>query len=148
MEDVQTEKDRLTIIRVFNATPEELWDLWTNPALLDQWFRPNTSEYKTKSEVDARIGGRYRIAMTHDDHTDTVVGTFKELQKPHKLIYSWHWQNEPADEVSEVSITFQPLPEGGTKLILDHDRLSGPESVKGHTEGWLGCMGNINQLLK
>ena len=144
---METTDTSLTINRVFPITIEDMWDLWTNPARISQWHRPNMTDFSTQSSVDAVVGGKYRIEMTEGGETHTAMGEFKEIDKPHKLSYSWQWENDPSNEVSEVTVSLVSVPEG-TKLTLVHARLSGPQSVKDHGEGWLGCLENINVLLK
>lgn len=133
----------LTIVRTYNATPEELWELWTAPEKLSQWHHaPGGS---AQAETDVRVGGAYKIAMT-DQSRWLVFGEFTEVDKPNKLVYSWQWQGYP-DEVSQVTVLLKPL-DKGTELTLVHERLSGPDSVQAHSDGWLGVMENINQCLE
>ena len=52
----------LILTRVFSAAPEKVFDAWTVPALLKQWFAPlpwTTSKVKT----DVRVGGSSLIVM-------------------------------------------------------------------------------------
>ncbi len=137
----------LTISRVLKASPEAVWQLWTDPAKVNDWHRPNKTDYTTESKLDLKVGGTYKIAMISAEGRSVATGTFKELNPPRKLVYSWQWEGDPTTELSEVTITLDPVPEG-TKLTLVHDRLSGPESVKAHSDGWLGCMENINELIE
>jgi uncharacterized protein YndB with AHSA1/START domain len=149
-ETLQTTNTSLTLSRVLKAPPEEVWELWTDPEKISQWHRPNTKDFTTEAEADAKVGGEYRIAMKSAEGTHTAFGKFKELTPPRKLVYSWQWESDSpaeASEVSEVTVLLEPVPEG-TKLTLVHDRLSGPQSVKAHADGWLGCMENIKELIK
>lgn len=143
---LETTGTSLVLQRVFKASPKQLWDLWTDPVKISLWHKPDIA-MTTTSEVNLKVGGAFRISMTGPDGNHTAYGKFIELNEPSKLVYSWQWEGDPTGELSEVTLTFDPVP-GGTKLTLVHDRLSGPKSVKAHSEGWLGCMGNINELIK
>ncbi len=143
---LQTSDTSLTITRVFRATPEEIWELWTDPEKISIWHRPAPTGFSTKAEGEAKVGGAYTIAMSHDGKTDTVHGIFQELEPPHKLVYSWQWEGAPTEDTSTVTVLLDPVPEG-TKLTLVHDRLGSPQSVQAHAEGWLGCMVNMELLI-
>jgi len=141
----QTTDTSLTLSRVFKATPEELWDIWTDPEKVNQWHRPNTSEYTTEAEVDAKVGGKYSISMKMPESTFKVHGVFTELDPPRKMVYTWEWEDD--SEHSQVTVEFKPV-DDGTELVLRHAKLSGPESVTAHKAGWIGCFDNIAELIK
>ena len=61
---LQTTDTSLTITRVFRATPEELWELWTDPEKISIWHRPGPTGFTTKAEGEAKVGGAYKIAMS------------------------------------------------------------------------------------
>lgn len=146
-QDLQTTNTSLTLTRVFKASPEELWQLWTDAKEINKWHRPNTVDYTTTSQADVTEGGDYKISMESSEGTHSAFGKFKILDPPHKLVYSWQWDNDPTQEISEVTVLFTPVSEG-TKLTLVHDRLKGPESVRAHADGWVGCVENIMELIK
>jgi uncharacterized protein YndB with AHSA1/START domain len=53
---------RLTIERLFPATPARLWEALTTPAILDQWWAPKPWKSKT-IRMDFRVGGQWLYAM-------------------------------------------------------------------------------------
>ena len=142
--DLQTTDTSLTITRTFRATPEELWELWTDPEKISEWHRPGP-EYTVKHEGEAQVGGKYELNMTDHRGTQTAFGEFQVVEPPRKLVYSWSWRNSPFKEDSRVTILLEPV-DAGTKLTLVHDRLSSPESVRAHAQGWMGIMGNLESL--
>ena len=141
----QTTDTSLTLSRVFKATPEELWDIWTDPEKVNQWHRPNRDDYTTEASVDAKVGGEYSISMKMPENTFKVHGIFTELDPPHKMVYTWDWEDDSVH--SEVTVEFKPVSEG-TELVLRHAKLSGPDSVASHKAGWNGCLDNIAELIK
>ncbi|MDE1869521.1 MAG: SRPBCC domain-containing protein [Candidatus Micrarchaeota archaeon] len=52
----------LTITRTFDAPRKLVWEAWTNPELLRQWFGPR-GVTNPICEVDARKGGTIHIVM-------------------------------------------------------------------------------------
>lgn len=50
------------IKREFNADLELVWQTWTNPTLLEQWWAPKPYHIETK-KLDLRVGGTWLYAM-------------------------------------------------------------------------------------
>ncbi|MBD0351379.1 MAG: SRPBCC domain-containing protein [Flavisolibacter sp.] len=57
---------QLHIEREFDAPLEQVWDAWTQPDLLDQWWAPKPWKAKTKS-MDFREGGTWLYCMEGPD---------------------------------------------------------------------------------
>ncbi|WP_018628278.1 SRPBCC family protein [Niabella aurantiaca] len=60
------ENNTLTIRREFEAGRQLVWDCYTKPELLDQWFAPKPFTTKTKS-MDFKNGGHWHYAMIDED---------------------------------------------------------------------------------
>jgi len=75
--DLKTTNTSLTIIRVFKASPEELWQMWTDAKEIEKWHRPNNTDFTTSSEADAKVGGSYKISMKSKDGAETAFGNSK-----------------------------------------------------------------------
>jgi uncharacterized protein YndB with AHSA1/START domain len=59
---VNKEDNTLHIKREFAANLDLVWDAWTNPEILDQWWAPKPYRNKTKS-MDFREGGCWLYCM-------------------------------------------------------------------------------------
>jgi uncharacterized protein YndB with AHSA1/START domain len=59
---VNRENNTVDIKREFNANLEFVWEAWTNPEILDQWWAPKPYKSKTKF-MDFKVGGRRFYAM-------------------------------------------------------------------------------------
>jgi uncharacterized protein YndB with AHSA1/START domain len=134
----------LTIKRRLNATPAEVFEAWTHPKLLMQWFGPENVETQEVS-VDARVGGRFRAVMLEDTgERHEVSGIYAEVFANEKLVFSWSWITTP-ERVSQVTVTFKP-DGAGTILTLVHEQLFDEQAVKGHTHGWTGSLAKLEAL--
>lgn len=52
----------LVLERVIDVSPEAVWDAWTKPELLKQWFTP--APWKTvECSIDLRQGGAFSTTM-------------------------------------------------------------------------------------
>ena len=59
---VNKENSTVHVQREFNADLELVWEAWTNPEILDQWWAPKPYKTKTKS-MDFREGGMWLYEM-------------------------------------------------------------------------------------
>ncbi len=58
-----TTETTLIIKRTFNAPRAKVFEAWTKPEQLKEWFSPNETYVVPVSTVDLRVGGTYRIGM-------------------------------------------------------------------------------------
>jgi PhnB protein len=59
---VNKENNTVNVKREFAANLELVWDAWTNPEILDQWWAPKPYQTRTKS-MDFRTGGMWLYEM-------------------------------------------------------------------------------------
>ena len=59
---INKEDNTVNVKREFMANLDLVWDAWTKPELLDQWWAPKPYQTKTKS-MDFREGGCWLYAM-------------------------------------------------------------------------------------
>lgn len=56
------EEKEITVARTFKAKLSDLWDAWTNPAILDEWWAPKPYRVITK-EMIFKEGGHWLYRM-------------------------------------------------------------------------------------
>ncbi len=137
--------------RTFAASPEEVFDAWTNPQVLERWWAARPTWSSPGCEVDLRVGGRYRLSM-HDDETDqvhAVRGEYREVTPPSRLVYTWCWEGEDGPHPGHVSlVTVEFRAEGAqTTVVLEHSGLASEESRTGHGAGWRGSLENLERRI-
>ncbi len=91
----------VTISRVYDTPPEDLWDACTNPERIPRWFLPVSG--------DLRPGGRYELQ-------GNASGTIERCEPPHSLDATWEY----GGQVSWIELRLTPEPDGGTRLALEH----------------------------
>ncbi len=91
----------LTISRVYDTPPEDLWDACTNPERLPRWFLPVSG--------DLRLGGRYAFE-------GNASGTIERCEPPRSLAATWEY----GGQTSWVELRLTPEPQGGTRFALEH----------------------------
>ena len=115
------------IERVITASPHDLYRAWLDPDLLQRWLAPGGITVE-RAEVEARVGGRYRIW-----HLDSGVriGGFEceivELVPDERIVFKWGFAGpeRTAGPVydSLLTITLRSAPRNATVLTLVHERL-------------------------
>ena len=72
--------------RVFDASPEQLFQAWTDPAILALWWGPK--DFKNTFHVfEPRPGGDWNFVMHGPDGTDYKnESVFREIEKPSRIV--------------------------------------------------------------
>jgi uncharacterized protein YndB with AHSA1/START domain len=96
-----SEARTLTIARVYDTTPDDLWDCCTNPERLARWFLPVSGEL--------RVGGRFSLE-------GNASGTIEQCEPPHRLDATW----EHGGQVSWIELRLTEEGAGRTRLALEH----------------------------
>lgn len=96
----------LVITRVYDAPARLLYKAFATPEHVMQWFGPPGWPL-TLCEMDFRVGGRYRFAMTGPDGVrgPTFGGEYLEIVPNRKIVYTNAFEL-PDAETMIVTITF------------------------------------------
>jgi len=132
----------LRVTRIIKAPQEKVYDAFIVPELRKQWWASKPGYSCTVCEIDARVGGDYRINMITAEGEFFAVGTFRELVRPEKQVFTWSW---PTGEVKEslVTLLFKAIDANTTELTILHEKLPSTEYRDLHAEGWTGCMASL-----
>lgn len=78
----------LTITRVFNAPRDLVWQAWTDPDHIMQWWGPKGFE-NASCASDLRVGGRFRLEMcAPDGNVYPCVGAYTEIVPGERIVYA------------------------------------------------------------
>ena len=136
----------LTIKRRLDAPPAKVYAAWTNPQKMTRWFGPaNARIGSVQADIDARIGGRFRISFSTDDEYYEAGGVYREVVPNQKLVFSWAWHSTPERE-SQVTISLKPDGDG-TLLTLHHEQFFDFAARDGHERGWTGMLDNLEKYI-
>lgn len=138
----------LNINRSFMATREAVFDAWTNAEAICQWFAPDPSMITTVDQLDFKTDGRYQIQFkAQNGDTFIVHGEYVSINRPEQLIFTWQWTHEP--NIPGMLVTLNFIAKGDTaELQLIHERLPNVASRDHHSDGWIGCLVRLEQLLE
>lgn len=101
---------KIVVTRVFNAPRELVWEAWTNPKHVANWWGPN-SFTTTIEKMDVRPGGVWKHVMHGPDDTDYPSSSvFKEVVKPECIVFSHGGSREGGPGVHFIATwTFEAL---------------------------------------
>ncbi|MGH7593955.1 MAG: SRPBCC family protein [Gemmatimonadales bacterium] len=136
---------RLQVRRIFSAPPERVFRAWTTPEELKRWHAPGPLSC-VLAEVDLRVGGKFRIHMRQPDGVEhRVGGTYRIVEPPHRLVYSWKWETISSNnDLGESLVTLEFLGHGnGTELVLTHEGFVNDEARTRHEHGWAGILDKL-----
>ncbi|MEU8106595.1 SRPBCC family protein [Nonomuraea muscovyensis] len=146
-----TETIQLRTTRVLPATPEEVFDAYTDAEKQKIWFSILDEEPGiVEIEVDLRVGGRQTAAWGPDaDNLFRETQTFVEIDRPHRLVTeSTGSAPDGMSMTTTVEVTFEEH-EGGTLLTVVQSGFPAPEVrdffVK---EVWTGALDRIEAYLR
>lgn len=120
----------IVISRVFDAPRELVWQAWTDPKHVMQWWGP--AGFKNETCIsDLQVGGHFQLEMrAPDGNIYHCIGTFREIVKPERIVYDGEATEGhpcgagiPPRAVVTVSFTEQ---DGKTRLTL-HTRFASAE---------------------
>jgi glutathione S-transferase len=139
--------DNLVIKRHFNAPPERVFAAFTEKSLMQAWYGPENMTVP-HCDVDARVGGKYRVEMhSPSGLVHVVTGEFKEIRPPERLVYTWGWLNGAGrGPETVVTLSFAPR-DGGTDLTLEQSGFLTEESRQQHNRGWLSSFEALDAAL-
>lgn len=138
----------LVLRRTYPVSRERVFAAWTNPETAARFI--NTGDAKgTDITMDVKTGGAYSIAMVSTEMGRIVVrGRYLEVKAPERLVMSWSWEeDDPADEYeSLLTLEFNER-DGGTELVLTHEKLASIETRDRHEHGWTMMIDQLATVL-
>lgn len=103
--DVRSNSSDIRITRVYDAPVRAVWDAWTIPEQVEQWWGPRGFTLTTHSK-DLRAGGGWRYTMHGPDGVDYPnVATYHVVEPHAKLVYD-HGATDDRPALFRVTVTF------------------------------------------
>jgi uncharacterized protein YndB with AHSA1/START domain len=132
------DSDRIltTTVRL-HAPVQVVYAAWTQPEHMRHWFGPKGFRI-VACEMDARAGGRWRVAMTAPEGTQHVeLGTVREIVPPQRLVLTHAWLRDDGKPGHETTITVTLTGEAGaTRMTFRQGTFESVKSRDEHNDGW------------
>jgi uncharacterized protein YndB with AHSA1/START domain len=101
----KNKSNEIHLTRVYDAPVKMVWDAWTDPQQVGQWWGPRGFTLTTHSK-DLRPGGTWRYTMHGPDGTDYPnLTTYHEVEPLARLVYD-HGATDDRPPLFRVTVTF------------------------------------------
>lgn len=147
--------DAIRFERVYDASVEDVWALWTTKEGLEEWFAPEGMHFEVLV-LDLNVGGAFDHVMTavgaeqvaymanvNRPPTARVSGRFVEIVRHRRLRIRFDIDFVPGVESYPYDIAVEFHAEAGrVRMIVTADRHPDPEMTRG------AILGLTSQLLR
>jgi uncharacterized protein YndB with AHSA1/START domain len=140
-----TETDPIVREIHIDATPETVFEFFTDSTKLTQWLA-------VEATLDPRPGGVCHQIHDGGDDNDagpySMRGEFVEVSPPDRVVFTWGFTNPdvgvpPGSSTVEVTLARDGA---GTRLRLVHRGLP-PAEVESHAGGWTDMLDRLAQAV-
>jgi uncharacterized protein YndB with AHSA1/START domain len=137
--------------KVFDCTPDELWEAWTNPSEFARWISPFPGLDAEVPELDARPGGRVRFTMIGPDgarYPEEAV--FQVVDRPRKLVLLQ--ANEHRNDIFRgfpltMRVRFEPLGKQ-TRMHFEHSGYPQNFPMDEAKRGFTACFDKLEGVVR
>jgi uncharacterized protein YndB with AHSA1/START domain len=162
----ETKGADFVISRVFDAPRDLVWQCFTDPQRMKEWWGPQGSTV-VASKMDFRVGGNYHGAMRDPGgHVMWARFVYREIAAPERLV----WIHSFSDEAGGLTrhpmssswplemltiVIFEEQPGGKTKVTLSWSPINASAEEQktfdaahgGMTQGWGGTFERLTAYL-
>jgi uncharacterized protein YndB with AHSA1/START domain len=127
------EQPCLRMTRRFDASPERLFDAWTDPRMAHGWLFTTPDSESHSAEIDLRVGGQWKIVDRRGGTDYAAIGEYLEIDRPRRLVFTFGMpQFSPAFNTVTVAIVADG---NGALMTLTQEGLP-PEHIPPTQDGW------------
>ncbi|ADO73122.1 SRPBCC family protein [Stigmatella aurantiaca] len=97
----------IVLSRVVDAPRELVFDAWTDPVHVEQWWGPEGFSTRVH-QMEVKPGGMWRFLLTGPDGTEFPNRiTYREVTRPERLVYRHDSDVDDDPMAFEVTVTFE-----------------------------------------
>lgn len=134
--------------RVFKCPPEKVYRAWLDPDAIVKWNPPHGFTARVH-ELDARVGGTYRMSFTNftTGTTHTFGGRYLELVPDQRIRVTDAFDNPdiPGEMVTTITLTETSI---GTEVMIMQENLPDAIPPEACTLGWQECLDLLAKLVE
>lgn len=119
------EPEMLTIVREFNAPRDLVFQAWTEPDHIKQWWGPKDFSCPSYT-AELKVGGRYLGCMqSPEGQSFWSGGEFLEIDPPRRIVTLDHFSDENGNIIDPSTFGFDPAWPKQMKVTVTFDELAG-----------------------
>ena len=114
---ITTPADReIRIERIFDAPRDRVFAIYTDPALIPEWWGPRGTT-TIVDQMDVRTGGSWRFITRGPDGSESAFrGSYREVTPPERIVQTFEWDGMPGHPSVETA-EFTDLGDGRTRVV-------------------------------
>lgn len=139
----------------FSASPARVFDAWLDANSVREWMALPFSALGGRPvdvrrvEIDARVGGRFTFSDMREDGEAVHWGTYLEIDRPRRLVFTWFTSTEDEQENnSVVTMTIEPDGDGCVATIVHRIDARWAEYITQTEQGWSGMLSQIEAMMR
>lgn len=108
-------KQEVFIVYEFEYPRPQVFDVFTNPSLISQWWGPN--QYITDvDKFELKPGGLWRFVQHDADGNEFAFhGVYHDIERPERIVYTFEFEGMPGHVLLET-VRFEAL-QNKTRII-------------------------------
>lgn len=147
-----SENIEVTVSHRFKASAERVYDAWLDPDKVRVQMSTalqsmGLSGEIVQIEIDARIGGAFLFSDMRDGIEAKHWGTYLELERPRKIVFTWITAESEDLDPSIVSLTIEPDGEGCIATIVHEMDARWADFREQAVNGWSCILQAMDRLL-
>jgi uncharacterized protein YndB with AHSA1/START domain len=144
---MENNSSNLNVSKEFECSKEVLFNAWTQPEQLKQWWKPMGN---TLTDVvnDIREGGEVKYVF--EGNKLTIDGKYEKVEGHNLLEYTWNWHmaTEPVpDAPYKLSVRFEGNDDNRSTISVTQTGFKEDESVQPHQQGWEQGLQQLHDFL-
>jgi uncharacterized protein YndB with AHSA1/START domain len=122
--------------RVFKSSAERVYRAFVSPSAFAKWLPPHGFT-GTVHEMDAHVGGRYRMSFTNltTGHTHAFGGEYLELEPGARLRYTAEFEDPNLPGRMHTTVTLRPV-FCGVEVRIAQEGIPAPIPIEACYLGW------------
>jgi uncharacterized protein YndB with AHSA1/START domain len=114
---------------IVNEDLEKVWECWTQPEHIKEWYHPSDSWYVPSAEVDFKVGGKFKIKLAAMDKSGAGAfdGTYTKIELHQKICFD-------IDDGRKVVVDFETVDNG--ILVTEQFEPSPNQPREAQEMGW------------
>ncbi|MGQ0831840.1 MAG: SRPBCC family protein [Microthrixaceae bacterium] len=135
----------LKLERLIDASPEEVFDAFTDPAAQREWYL-DSADFVVTSSVDLRVGGAWTTTFGPAGEAPYAEeNVFTEVDRPARVAYrSTFWQPDGTSFDTDLVVTFE-VRDGKTLLTILQSGFEREQDRDDHQGGWPGFIDRLER---
>ena len=138
-----------TVSGLFSVPAEQVFDAFLDKNMIGRFmFGPEIREEEIVSlQNEPRVGGSFSYVVRRQGKTFSHIGEYIEIDRPHRLVFTWGVKQDPANTQSRIVIEILPII-AGCELTLTHEMPRGQEDfVEKGKAAWGKMIDKLTEIL-